>query len=365
MERLTRGDLRRLLDAVRTLYASADLTAFRARVLSTVPQVVRSDVTGYNEVDPEQGQVTGRIEPVVGDVGTVLRDFARHMHEHPVLGHVRRTGDGSARKISDFLTARQFRRRGLYREFYRPLGIEHQIAISLPISPALVIGIALNRRGRDFSERDRLLLDLLRPHVVQAYANAETVSRLQARLARTGGEESCGVILVDGAGRVRHATEAARRRLEDYFGKGRDPSRLPDRLERWVTHQRSQLAPADDGPLPRAALVIDRPGKRLIVRLLSEPSGDEHHLVLEEQRAGGGGGLVPSWGLTPREAEVLRWVAQGKTNREIAIILSLSPLTVRTHLEHIFRKIGVETRTAAAIRALEATDGADRSASAP
>ena len=52
--------------------------------------------------------------------------------------------------------------------------------------------------------------------------------------------------------------------------------------------------------------------------------------------------------LTPRETEVLSWLAKGKTNRDIADILGMSPRTVNKHLEHIFEKLGVETRTAAA-----------------
>lgn len=51
--------------------------------------------------------------------------------------------------------------------------------------------------------------------------------------------------------------------------------------------------------------------------------------------------------LTRREAEVMSWVARGKTNRDIADILGMSPRTVNKHLEHIFEKLGVETRTAA------------------
>ena len=53
-------------------------------------------------------------------------------------------------------------------------------------------------------------------------------------------------------------------------------------------------------------------------------------------------------GLTPREAEVVGWVARGKTNGEIAAVLFISPQTVRKHLENVFEKLGVRTRTAAA-----------------
>jgi DNA-binding NarL/FixJ family response regulator len=60
-----------------------------------------------------------------------------------------------------------------------------------------------------------------------------------------------------------------------------------------------------------------------------------------------------SLGLTPRVAEVLLWVAQGKTNSDIAVILGISESTVKKHLLEIFEKLGVETRSAATLRALE------------
>lgn len=59
-------------------------------------------------------------------------------------------------------------------------------------------------------------------------------------------------------------------------------------------------------------------------------------------------GVAERFGLTAREREVLDWVAKGKTNRDIAEILGMSPRTVNKHLEHVFQKLGVETRTAAA-----------------
>lgn len=58
--------------------------------------------------------------------------------------------------------------------------------------------------------------------------------------------------------------------------------------------------------------------------------------------------------LTPREAEVLAWVAQGKSNNTIGMILGISPRTVQKHLERTFHKLGVESRTAAAAQALAA-----------
>ncbi len=62
-------------------------------------------------------------------------------------------------------------------------------------------------------------------------------------------------------------------------------------------------------------------------------------------------------GLTEREAEVLLWVAQGKSNGDIAILLGLSEATVKRHLSNLFPKLGVEGRNAATVRALEILSG--------
>jgi DNA-binding NarL/FixJ family response regulator len=63
---------------------------------------------------------------------------------------------------------------------------------------------------------------------------------------------------------------------------------------------------------------------------------------------------LESLGLTPREAEVLSWVAKGKTNRDVAEILGMSPRTVNKHLEQIFVKLGVENRASAAAQTVRA-----------
>lgn len=81
--------------------------------------------------------------------------------------------------------------------------------------------------------------------------------------------------------------------------------------------------------------------------------------LLEEQQAAVQPTSFALLGLTQREAEVLQWVAQGKTNIEIGIILGISAETVRKHLQHIFEKLGVETRTAAIAVAFGHAPGCD------
>jgi len=62
---------------------------------------------------------------------------------------------------------------------------------------------------------------------------------------------------------------------------------------------------------------------------------------------------LESLGLTPREAEILFWMAQGKTNAELGVILDISPATAKKHLENIYEKLSVEGRNGATLRTLE------------
>jgi DNA-binding CsgD family transcriptional regulator len=80
-------------------------------------------------------------------------------------------------------------------------------------------------------------------------------------------------------------------------------------------------------------------------------------VLLREQRTSLSADDLAALGLARREAEILAWVAIGKTDAEIAHILAVSPRTVSHTLERIYRKLGVPTRTAAAARALEAAWG--------
>ena len=74
--------------------------------------------------------------------------------------------------------------------------------------------------------------------------------------------------------------------------------------------------------------------------------------MLTEKRGDTSWSALGEYGLPPSESEVLAWVAKGKTNAEVGEILRLSDRTVQKHLEHIYRKLGVGTRTTATVRAL-------------
>src|SRR5262249_39485947 len=124
----------------------------------------------------------------------------------------------------------------------------------------------------------------------------------------------------------------------------------PDALRRWVRRQAGELARRDDAIGAPSPLRIIQDGRELTVRLVLE--GEQRLLLLSEQDRTLRPERLEALGLSRREAEVLAWVAEGKANGDIATILGISPRTVDKHLEHVLGKLGVESRTAAAARAL-------------
>lgn len=107
---------------------------------------------------------------------------------------------------------------------------------------------------------------------------------------------------------------------------------------------------------PQETLLISGIKQNLSLSRLNTPgqaASNGHLIILQTQQSiPAPDVLMQCCGITPREAEVLYWVALGKTNRDIGEILELSPRTVNKHLEHIFSKLNVETRTGAVSCAL-------------
>jgi DNA-binding CsgD family transcriptional regulator len=168
--------LRQLSDGLAELYAPASAPGgldYAARVVKVASRLVPADSCSYNHIGGGPWLLAWLVEPVdAGDIPDGGQLLQKHLHEHPVLAHVQATGDGRARRISDFLSDRQFRSLGLYHDFYRRREVRYQTLIAVPAPGGGLIGIALNRQRHDFSFEDLELFDLLRIHVGQAAAIA-------------------------------------------------------------------------------------------------------------------------------------------------------------------------------------------------
>ena len=163
-----------------------------------------------------------------------------------------------------------------------------------------------------------------------------TLPRSIERIAAHPVASQQALLVVSPDGRIQFATARAEGWLKDFSVSPSD--RLPQALAGWLDEVISSSRPS--------RFTLDRAGTQLCFQMIyCEPKSI--CLLLDQEAKsiapGNSRGL-----LTQRQIEVLSWVARGKTNAEIAKILSLKPGTIGKYLERIFPKLGVENRTAAA-----------------
>ena len=238
-------DLRALAEIVTDERADVPAEGLPPSLLTELADLIRCDQLSCFGVDSARQEISFMQEIPVIPGGEALEAGYWELHGAcEGCNYPERSGDlRSIIKVADFYSARQWRSTGMYTDYYRPLGIEHDLMLTLPAGPGPATDPLRSVRllftrgpGLDFTERDRALLTLLRPHLHRAFLDAE---------------------------RRRHPTAQ----------------------------------------------------------------------------------------LTPRQRELLNLVAAGHTNTQIARRLGLSQATVRTHLEHIYGRLHVSSRTAAVTRA--------------
>ena len=221
-------------------------------MLARLQSLVASDQAAYQELDVEARCFMGLTSADPDDDEVEDEELYWTVGPCPITDYRLRTGDLTAIRMSDVMGRQRYHDSPFYREYFLPVSLDHVLDLGLSTDRQRYRSIVLIR-GRDtadFSERDRAVLELLRPH-------------LRAREARA-----------------------------DLQRRAHDPKRATESV-------------MTDAQAP----------------------------------------------LTAREREILRLVREGKTNTEIAGELWVSPGTVKKHLEHVYEKLGVAGRTAAATAA--------------
>jgi DNA-binding NarL/FixJ family response regulator len=195
-------------------------------------------------------------------------------------------------------------------------------------------------------------------YVTKPIAIEEMLARIRVHLANARLTQSARAALdvsgrfllaVNRQGRIMWATPQAHKLLSDHLGADGDDLVLPEPLRQWLDVAQRSTSKTQ----PTAALSSNA---QLRLHYMGNAGPNEFLLRLAKDT----GTDLPAefsseFGLTTREREVLSWLSKGKTNRDIAQILGLSPRTVDKHLEQIYAKLGVENRTAAAAIATNAT----------
>jgi len=219
-----------------------------------------------------------------------------------------------------------------------PLSIEAPVLFMTGLSEPESILRGLSVGGIDYVTKPLILEELL-ARVTVHVLNARMIQSARRALDGMGRM----VVGMTDTGRISWWSPRAREASSeiDALLHGPDGALRPN-IRDWVDSLRNRpLSTAEKLPMPPFVLTyigLGASGELLIS--LARPEGLR-----------GAPLLAQSFGLTEREAEVLEWLAQGKTNSDIGDILNLSPRTVNKHLEQVFQKMGVDNRTSAAVMA--------------
>jgi DNA-binding CsgD family transcriptional regulator len=331
---LAERDAAALLAVMAELAALDDADPFPAEFIGTLVRLLHSDEGAYSELDRGGrrflrgawwGHGMGLTPP--GD-DNPADPYWRLRHSHPICSYRERTDEWTTtHMVADFASLRDFRRTAIWDELYRDLPVTDWIDVGLrPTGAQTRVFLFIRARGA-FDERDRLMLELLQPHlqarmdrVRAASAAADSVASLEERAT----DDPCHVVLCSPGGAIEFASAQSRRLLAEHAvcSNGRLSATVVATLARRRTFVTSETN-----------------GKRLSLR--GARSGSLIVLLLSEQD-------VRIERLTVRQRAILERVARGETDVEVAGALGIAPATVNKHLEQIYVRLGVHTRTAAA-----------------
>lgn len=250
--------------------------------------------------------------------------------QHPMLEYARKhPGLNPPLRFCDFYSRRQFEETGLYRECYRGY-TSSMVTFGVDAPAGLNISFVLSRSEGDFSDQDVDRLALLQPLISSVYHRLILEEAVNCRKLS---EMPTGIIVGSGKSIITldaHAGTLLRR----HFPQS-SRHRLPESLARNVFAAKARIQ----------SFIVQPEGHGLNGRV--EHVGKEWILKLWEEMGPLPKEKISALGLSKRQVEVLQYVAMGRTNPEIAIILGISYRTVEKHLENIYRQMGVETRLAA------------------
>jgi DNA-binding CsgD family transcriptional regulator len=244
----------KVLDLIGEVGGMLELDELIDGLLAAVQRNVPSDFVSLNDIGPDTDRVVAVVTPDLSE--DLYRIWGEYAFQNPLMQRYMETLDGRPYRFSDVMSREEYHALELYRHFYSLIGVEHQMAFTLPATPGRVIAIALSRADPDYSDEEREVIERARPYLIQAWRNA-----------------------------IDH------------------------------TALRDELAARPLGPTAGDGTVVE---------------------------------ALRTRGLTGRQAEVLALVARGRSNRDAGAILGISDRTVQKHLEHCYRVLDLQGRSAAA-----------------
>jgi DNA-binding CsgD family transcriptional regulator len=343
-------ELKQLRDASVLLGEISSAEELPRRTFEIVGGMVPSDISSYELVTEDPDKSTYVTAPAFIEVDHEA--YMASLGDHPLIQHARQMPGLGTTRMADVIDRRGLRRLNIYNYVLRPLGIEEQMALSSPAGPGAVFGLTLNRLRGPFSDRERLLLELLGPSILASRRHARLRSLAVAAIEaeeRHAERTRLGIVLVDRRGAPRRMTSRAEELLArvEQLPTGAKP-RLPERIAAWVRIQVRDAPIAGGG---RRVTRVRCDGGFVRAEFVPASSSRHSHALLLWQERHAAATLAGD-PLTPRQHEVFAHLARGMTDKEIAKALDLSIRTVQKHLERGYRTLGVGSRGEAIVRLL-------------
>ncbi len=332
---LTPPTFRWLSDTVLGIYRARTRGELAAGLTRALSRQLRVSYSGCEELSRAGSDIV--LHGVATEV-TPSRDWMAFIHDHPVLPLLRNLP--RIAQVRELVSRAEFERTDYYNGVARPYGWSDNVILRMRRAPTAVTASVF--RDRVFTAEERSLLGLLQPHLEAAWRRVAVPAR---------------ALLHGGGRRLRISPALApvgleptlQARLRSYFPGWRDAARLPGALRDWAESVRAELRPERfmRPTHPLRPLMVENAQGILFVCYFPIEGTDAAELRFIEQPA-----ELLRWSsvlaLSGREREVLHWLAEGKRDAEIAIILGLAPKTVAKHVEHLLAKLRVPNRTAAA-----------------
>lgn len=326
----------------------ADLDEF-SQISQRVPRLLRDLIScehaGHNVINLEMGHSVVVADPpdtVFNGGPELLGAFAE---QNPLIVEAQ-CGNTHALRLSDYISPAAFHRTDIYNYVYKVIGLENQLVLQFPPlfdgigSSRQVVGVSLARGDRDFSDGELLLLETVRPILSSTLQRLHLLALIRALVDTARDNEV--LILFDADHVVAWVTPNAQEWLGISPG-----SRLPAALRKCATDKGAGPQQQNDHSV--TTIIGDHP---VGVRLVENAYPGLDALYLQRHRQPSRSGLRRQWGLTARQADVLLLLMQGLTTSETADALAISRRTVESHLDGIYRRMGVQNRGQAIMAAI-------------
>jgi len=167
MDRLSAADVRGVLTFVEDAWSLAGERAFPLATLEALAELIPCDEIGYADLDRLARRQLDYSGTDSGDGDMTL--FWEIVDDHPLCRHQLAYADFTAKRLSDVISRRQLMRSRIYEDWFRPAGIVAELEVGIAPSRTRTRNFVLDRASGDFSERDRAVLELVRPHLARIH----------------------------------------------------------------------------------------------------------------------------------------------------------------------------------------------------